>query len=70
MKLNRLENDDILEITPSELPFNRDDKIFVYTDEYGNIVGDNYSYNDWINQIKNMSGINQDLMGKYEAKSP
>lgn len=53
-------------ITPLPLPFSMDEKIFVPTDEEGNRIGENYSYNDWLKEIDNISGINEELMGKNE----
>ncbi len=52
-------------IKPPNLPFNLDEKIFNYTDEEGNIIGEPYSYNDWIQKIIDMSGVNEELLCPY-----
>ncbi len=52
--------DDILPVNPLPLPFNEDDKIFSYLDDEGQVISEPYSYNDWIQEIKNISGVNQD----------
>ncbi len=52
-----------LEVLP--LPFNQDDKIFFPIDqETGEIIGDPYSFNDFIQKINDISGINEELLGK------
>jgi len=56
--------DEIQHIIPASLPFGLDDKIFSDTDEEGNIIGPDYSYNDFIERIKMISGVSEDLMGK------
>lgn len=56
--------DDILPITPAPLPYELDDKIFYYTDEEGNKIGDPYSYNDHIAMLNSISGVNEELLGK------
>ena len=56
--------DEIQEIIPPALPFSLDKKIFQCTDpETGEIIGEKYSYNDWLQEIKNISGVNEDLLG-------
>ncbi len=55
--------DKILTITPLPFPFDEDEKIFRFTDEEGNEIGEPYSYNDWIQKIKDISGISQELLG-------
>jgi len=59
-------NEEILSIIPTELPFSLDDKIFVDTDDEGNVLGLPYSYNDFLKNIEDISGVSEDLMGKYE----
>jgi hypothetical protein len=54
---------DIEKIKPIKLPFSEDEKIFYFADEEGNPVGEPYSYNDFLKQIKSISGVNEDLMG-------
>lgn len=56
-------------IIPYKLPFDPDDKIFQCTDYKGNIIGQNYSYNEWENQIRSMGGFSEELMGKNDKKS-
>jgi hypothetical protein len=58
-----MEISEILEISPLPLPFDANDKIFLCTDEEGEIIGESYSYNDWIEKIKNIARINEDLIG-------
>lgn len=57
-------NEDILEIECTPLPFGLDEKIFHYYDDEGNIIGEPYSYNDWIQRIKDISGVNEELLGR------
>lgn len=53
-------------ITPPPLPFSPDDKIFCFSDDVtGEIIGEPYSYNDWIKQIEDLSGINEGLTGVF-----
>lgn len=55
---------EIKEIIPLPLPFDLDDKIFCHIDhETGEILGENYSYNDWMRRIQDISGINDELLG-------
>jgi len=56
-------NQEIEKIIPPPLPYALDDKIFNYTDEEENIISDPYSYNDWIQKIKDISGVNEELLG-------
>jgi hypothetical protein len=56
-------NNEILEIIPPKLPFDVNEKIFNSMDEEGNIIGESYSYNDYIKFINDISGINDDLLG-------
>ncbi len=57
-------NEEIKTIIPPVPPFSMDDKIFILTDpETGESIGDPYSYNDWIKQIKDISGVSPDLLG-------
>lgn len=51
-------------ITPLPLPFSQDAKIFNCIDDEGNVIGEPYSYNDWIQKIEDISGINEELLGK------
>lgn len=50
------------EIIPPDLPFDPDDKIFYLTDDEGNHTGITYSYNDSIQKIKNISGVNDEFL--------
>lgn len=61
-------SDEILQIKPPPLPFNENDKIFNCIDEEGNIIGDTYSYNDWIQKIKDISGVSEELLGKCKRQ--
>lgn len=57
--------DEIENIIPPPLPFSLDAKIFKsHNEETGEVIGDPYSYNEWVEQLKNISGISEDLMGK------
>lgn len=60
------ETDNIIPIISLPLPFNTSDKIFSVTDENGNIIGDKYSYDDFIQEIKDISGVNPELLGSFE----
>ncbi len=51
------------EITPPHLPFSLDEKVFQVYDEDGEPIGQPHSYNDFIKQINNISGVNPDLLG-------
>ena len=56
--------DNILRIDPIPFPFDLDDKRFHRVDEEtGEEIGEPYSYNDWLNEIRNISGVNEDLLG-------
>lgn len=54
--------DDLEPITPPDLPFGLDDKIF-YNNNHGNPVGKPYSYNDFLQELENISGVNPELLG-------
>ena len=58
-----VDEDEILPIEPPKLPFDMDDKIFNMTDDEGNIIGEPYSMNEWHKQIKDISGVSEDLCG-------
>jgi len=55
---------DIQPIIAIPLPYSVDEKIFNRTDEDGEVIGKPYSYNEWIEEIKNISGVNESLLGK------
>lgn len=57
-------NLDIEPIIPPKLPYELDEKIFYPTNDEGEIIGEPYSYNDWVNKIKMISGVNEDLLGE------
>ena len=58
------------EIQPGSLPFSLDDKIFQCTDpETGDVIGEPYSYNDFMQSIEDLSGVNEELMGSNAHKS-
>jgi hypothetical protein len=59
--------DEIISIIPSPIPFKLDEKIFHYTDDKGNQIGEPYSYNDWIKQIEAISGVNEELLGRDDG---
>lgn len=65
--MRQVEQVDILQITPISLPFDINDKILSCIDDQGNIIETPYSYLDGLNEIKNMSGINPELLGPYET---
>jgi len=56
-----MENEEIEPIRPIPLPFSLDDKIFKCVDEEGNIIGKDYSYNDWLKKLESISGVNKEL---------
>lgn len=56
--------DDIIPIKPQPLPFSLDDKIIQTVDDEGNVIGDPYSYNDWVALIESISGVNKEFLGK------
>lgn len=57
-------DDEIEKILPPKLPFDMDDKIFTPVDpETGEVKGEPYSQNDWLKMIKDISGVNPDLLG-------
>jgi len=51
-------------IHPTALPFPSDEKIFHFCDEEGYFIGEPSSYDDFIKEIKSISGVNEELMGK------
>jgi len=55
--------DYIKKLPPPALPYNLDDKIFYRTDEEGNQIGEPYSYNDWLKMLKDISGVDKELLG-------
>lgn len=59
-------NDDILSIIPPSFPYDLDAKIFCFHDEEGNPIGEPYSYNDKLKALKDISGINNELLGEPE----
>ena len=50
--------------TIPDMPFDPDDKIFHYTDDQGDEIGDPYCYNDWLKEIEKISGVNDELLGE------
>lgn len=61
--ITRANIDGTITIDPLPLPFNAYDKIFYCNDAEGNKIGEPYSYNDFMQQIKDMSGVSPELMG-------
>ncbi len=61
-------DEDIMRINAPPLPYDMDANIFNHVDEEtGEIYGEPYSYNDWLKSIKDISGVNEELLGeKYE----
>lgn len=55
------ENDEIEKIVPPKLPFDLNEKIFQNTDDEGNLIGKPYSYEEWFDEIKSLSGVSKDL---------
>lgn len=60
---------EIEKITPLPLPFDENEKIFNFTDDEGNLIGEPYSYNDWLKMITDISGVSEDLMGESVHKN-
>lgn len=57
--------EEILKITTAPLNFSPNDKIFqTFDEDSGKPIREPYSYNDWIIQIKNISGISEEFLGK------
>jgi hypothetical protein len=50
-------------IIPLPLPFDPDEKIFKTVDEETDEVLETYSYNDWLQKIQDMAGVNEELLG-------
>lgn len=59
---------EILELNAAPLPFDLNDKIFCNYDDDGVILGETYSYNDFIKEILDISGINEDLLSSNDQK--
>jgi len=56
-------DEEIQMMIPAPLPFSVDKKIFFITDEEtGETIGEPYSYNDFIQNIKDISGVNLDFL--------
>jgi hypothetical protein len=45
------------------ITYSLDDEVFINTDDEGNIIGEPYSYNEYIERVKSYSGINEELLG-------
>lgn len=59
-----MNKDEIEPLITLPLPFNADDKIFYCVDEdTEEIIGKPYSYNDFLQKIHSISGINEELLG-------
>lgn len=59
-----MHNNEIEPIVPLSLPFNTNDKIFnIVNEETDEIIGEPYSFNDFLQKIHDISGINEDLLG-------
>jgi hypothetical protein len=54
---------------PVPLNFDPDAKIFNIVDEETDEILETYSYNDWLQRIKDFSGVNEDLMGPSNEDS-
>ena len=62
-----MNNDEIEPLLPLPLPFNPDAKIFNCVDEEtGEIIGEPYSYSDFLKKIDNISVIDEGLLGSFE----
>lgn len=59
-------DDNIEPITPPKCPFNLDDMIFYIKDDEGNPIGEPYSYNQFIEELHAISGVNEDFLGEAE----
>lgn len=56
---------EIESLIPLPLPFDPNAKIFnCVNEETGEVLGKPYSYNDFIDKIINISGINEELLGE------
>jgi hypothetical protein len=51
-------------INPPPLPFDPDKKIFFQTDDEGNVIGAPYSYNEWVQRLNDISGVDEEMLGK------
>ena len=53
------------ELIPIKIPhqFHPDDKVFYFTDEEGNPIGEKFSRNDHLKRIEALSGVNDELLG-------
>lgn len=52
-----MDNNDILFIEALPFPYDPDAKMFNSYDEEGNVIGEPFSYNEWIQHIKDISGV-------------
>jgi hypothetical protein len=64
---DKLEDKEIQKIKPHKLPFRLNDKIFRSCDceNFPNCKCKKESFNDQLQNIKNIAGVSEDLMGKY-----
>lgn len=63
--------DEIQIITPPAFPFSDDEKILCDVDEEsGERLGSFYSYNQWLQRIKDISGVTPDLLGNSNKDEP
>ena len=60
-----MRDEEIEGIILTRLPFSMDDKIFMCSDE-GEPIGEPYSYNEWLEMIKDISVVSEDLLGEKE----
>jgi len=54
-------NDEIESIIPLPFPFDKNEKIFNRYDEDGEVIGETYSYNDFMQEIMDIYGVNKDF---------
>ncbi len=59
-------NDEILPIIPPQFPYDPDAKIFMTYDEDDKLIWGPYSYNEYIEMIKSMAGVNKEFLGKND----
>ena len=60
-------SDEIQKIIPPNFPYGLDDKIFLSMDENGALIGEPFSYNDLLKRLENISGINEEFLGKNDT---
>lgn len=57
-------NPEIKLIQPAPFPYDLDAKIFCLVDSEGEQIGDKYSFNDFLQEIKDISGVSEEFLGR------